>query len=87
MPNQFSKIAKESASKTNRQLKDDLARVLPMSDRRLNELLPSKQDKERAAELMAIVNGAANHNRKVTKLIENIDQLAGVTVKLLSHLT
>ena len=59
---------------------------MPLTDQELQALLPRRVDKQRAAELMALVDSAASHNTKVAKLIENIDHFAGVAVKLLKAL-
>ena len=83
MPNRFSKIAKQSATKTNKQLADELTSVLPITTQEMSKFLPSKGDKEKLAELMAIVDSATDHNKKVAKLLKNIDRLADVTVKVL----
>lgn len=83
MPNRFSKIATESATKTNEELADLLTGVLPITTQEMDKFLPLKGDKEELAELMAIVDMATTHNRKVAKLLKNIDRLADVTVKVL----
>ncbi len=81
--NRFAKIAEESRQKTNAELAEDLARLTPMSEDKLAKLLPTKQDKERLARLMAIVTASTSQNQKVAKLKGNIDELGGVVVKLL----
>ena len=81
--NRFAKIAEESRQKTNAELAEDLARLTPMSEDKLAKMLPTKQDKERLARLMAIVTASTSQNQKVAKLKGNIDELGGVVVKLL----
>ena len=81
--NRFAKIAEESRQKTNAELAKDLARLTPMSEDKLAKMLPTKQDKERLARLMAIVTASTSQNQKVAKLKGNIDELGGVVVKLL----
>ena len=81
--NRFSKIAEESRQKTNAELAGDLAKLTPISEEQLNALLPTRQDKEDLARLVAIVSAATSQNEKVAHLKSNIDQLGGVVVKLL----
>ncbi len=81
--NRFAKIAEESRQKTNAELAEDLAKLTPMSEDKLAKLLPTKQDKERLARLMAIVTASTSQNKKVAQLKGNIDELGGVVVKLL----
>lgn len=83
MPNRFSEIAKDSANKTNAELRDELARVLPITSAEVQKYLPKKADKEKLAELMAIVDSSTAHNKKVKALLDSIDSLAGVVVRVL----
>lgn len=86
MANRFSKIAEDARQKTNEQLAGELAGLKPLSAEQLQELLPSKSDKEKLAKLMAIVTASTSHNQKVAALASNIDELGGVLVKVLGSM-
>jgi hypothetical protein len=73
----------EEANLTNQQLAEELAKVTPMTADEINKLLPRKVDKQRLADLIAIVGGAASENTRAAKLAENMGELGGVVVKLL----
>jgi hypothetical protein len=73
----------EEANLTNQQLAEELAKVTPMTADEINKLLPRKADKQRMADLIAIVGSAASENSRAAKLAENMGQLGGVVVKLL----
>jgi hypothetical protein len=81
--NPFRKLARESRKRTNNKLATELARLTPLTEEDLKQLLPTKQDKENLAELMAIVKSATSENRKVAELGRNIDRLGAVAVRLL----
>ncbi len=53
MANRFSKAAKDAAEMTNKQLADELAAVTRLSREELNELLPTKNDKEKFSSVNA----------------------------------
>ncbi|HSG82028.1 MAG TPA: hypothetical protein VLC48_07255 [Gemmatimonadota bacterium] len=84
--NRFAKIAEESRQKTNAELADELSRLTPLTEAQLSELLPTKQDKENLARLMAIVTASTNQNERVAQLKSNIDEVGGVVVKLLGKI-
>jgi hypothetical protein len=84
--NRFMRIAEESRRKTNDELADELARVTPLTQEKLNKLLPTRQDKENLAKLMAIVTSSASQNQKVADLRKNMTKLGGVVVKVLGAL-
>lgn len=86
MANRFEKLAEEARQKTNEQLADELTRVTPLTQEQLDEMLPTKRDKENLARLMAIVQSATSQNEKVAALRDNIDDLGGVAVKILGSI-
>jgi Lon protease-like protein len=84
--NRFAKIAEQSRQKTNAELADELSRLTPLTEAQLTAMLPTKQDKENLARLMAIVKGSTDQNKKVAQLKSNIDEVGGVVVKLLGKI-
>lgn len=85
--NRFSSIARESAKKTDDELSDELARLTRLTQPELRRLLPRRADRERFAELMAIVDSSAHANRRLKRLKDNIDELGPVVLKVLRALT
>ena len=81
--NPFTSIARESARKTDAKLIDEITTVTPLTKDRLNELLPTKSDKQHFAELMQIVHKATNENKKLVELKNNIDRLGPIALKAL----
>jgi len=73
----------DEANLTNQQLAEELAKVTPMTADEINRMLPRKADKQRLAELIAIVGSAASENARAAKLAQNMGELGGVAVKLL----
>lgn len=84
--NRFSKIARESAEKTDRELSDELSRLTRLTEPELHRLLPSRGDRERFAELMAIVDSSASANRRLKRLKDNIEELGPVILKVVRAL-
>lgn len=82
----WSRIAAEAAEETDRQLAGDISSLTTMTDREIDELFPSHDDKRRLAELMEIVNGADQRNEKINRIVANIDDLAGTVLKIAQKL-
>lgn len=74
----------EEAEMTNMELSAELAKLSPLTEEEVATLLPRKIDKERYAQLLSIVQSSASQNRKVAALTDNITELGGVAVKLLT---
>ena len=83
----WSKIAAEAAEETDRQLAGDISSLTTMTDREIEELFPTHDDKQRLAELMKIVNGAGSRNEKITRIVDNIEDLAGTVLAIAGKLS
>ncbi|MDE2663353.1 MAG: hypothetical protein OXI39_10180 [Gemmatimonadota bacterium] len=83
----WSKIAAEAAQETDRQLAGDISSLTTMTDREIEELFPTHDDKQRLAELMEIVNGAGSRNRKINRIVDNIEDLAGTVLTIAGKLS
>ena len=86
MPNRFTEAAKKARDLTNKQLADELASVSTLNRDKLNELLPSKQDKEVFAQLMQQVEADTAMDEKLAFLGQNIKTAGSVVFKLLKVL-
>ena len=75
--------AREAAELTNKQLGEELAKLGPMNEARLAELLPTKRDKEEFAKLMALVEQETVADRQIAYLENNLQTAGSVVFKLL----
>ena len=82
----WSEIAAEARRETARDLAGDISSLTTMTDREINELFPKSSDKQRLAELMEIVNGAGSRNEKINGIVDNIEHLAGVILKVVAKI-
>lgn len=80
MPYDFS----EEAELTNKQLAGELAKLTPLTEEQINSLLPTKVEKQRFRQLIAIVNDSASQNQKVASLTSNFAELGTVVLKVLT---
>ena len=74
----------QAADETDLQLESKISSLTHMKDEDINVLFPEQADKEKLVQLMKIVNEATSENEKKLRLINNIEALAGTTVKLLT---
>jgi len=84
--NRFTEIAAAAADKTNDALASEIADLSPITKAALEKMLPTKGDKERFAQLMAIVSSSTAANKKLAELKNNIDELGPVVLKTLKLL-
>jgi regulator of sirC expression with transglutaminase-like and TPR domain len=86
MPNRFSSAAKAARDATNKQLASELASVSKFSRDQINELLPTKKDKEAFIQLMAQVEADTTMDEKLAFLTDNIQTAGKVALTLLKAL-
>jgi hypothetical protein len=79
----FRRIAAKVREETNKELAGEIARLTPLTEDEITRLVPTKQDKERLAELMAIVMAATSENARVAAFRRNAGRLGTVAVRLL----
>jgi len=63
-----------------------MAELTPISQADLARFLPEKEDKERLAELLAIVESSTTENEKVAQLGSRIQELGPVVLRVLKLL-
>jgi len=85
MANRYRKAAKTAKNLTNKQLGEELAKLSPLNDQKLRELLPTKRDKERFAELMAMVEREAARDEQLAYLSKNLQTTGKVVLKVLKY--
>ena len=84
--NPFTKAAEGAAKQTDEELMDEISRLCRLKTEEIIKLFPKKSDKTRLLQLLSIVNDSTSKNQKETKLKNNIEEFAGVVLKLLSVL-
>jgi hypothetical protein len=84
--NRFAKVAKAAREATNKQLADELALVSTLKRDKINELLPTKKDKEAFARLMEQVEKDTTMDEKLAFLQENLQSAGVVALKILKVL-
>jgi len=75
-----------SAEKTNTELASDISKITRLKNEQIQELCPEKADKERLKKLIEIVNSATDDNGKILQFKENIEEFAGITLRLIKNL-
>jgi hypothetical protein len=78
----FADIMEDAAEKTNADLATEISSLTSLKGSDIERLFPTRADKENLARLLEIVGAATDENKKVTQLKKNIDDLAGVVVRL-----
>jgi hypothetical protein len=79
----FSKAAREAADLTNKELTSRIAELTPISSAQLQELLPSKRDKEDFVALMRVVEDETEMENQLTFLRNNLATAGRVALKAL----
>lgn len=85
--NRFTDIAKNASKKTDAQFATELTRLTKLTRVDLEQMLPTRADQERLAQLMAIVDSSAKENTKLARLKSNLDELGPVVLRILKALT
>jgi hypothetical protein len=83
MSKEFKYDLSKEAKLTNEQLAEELSKHSALSAKRVQDILPEKEDKKKLGELIEIVNRVASQNEKVADLRSNFEKLGGVILKLL----
>lgn len=87
MPNRFTEAARIAREATNKELASEIAAISNSLNRdRIDELLPTKKDKEAFLELMAKVEADTAMDEKLAYLQENLKSAGSVAIKLLKIL-
>lgn len=86
MPNRFTAAAKAAREATNKELADELATISTLSRDKIQELLPTKKDKQAFALLMEQVVADTTMDAKLAFLQDNLQSAGVVALKLLKVL-
>ena len=84
--NPYEEAAKKAVELTNREFASEISSLSRLKDEEINRLFPKKEDKQKLLELLRIVNASTSNNQKITKLKQNIGDVAEVVIKLVGVL-
>ena len=79
----FSDILAKSAEKTDVDLASEISSLVHLTNEEIEQLSPTRADKEKLIHLLEIVNAATDDNKKISLFKENIENLAGVALRLI----
>jgi len=79
-------VLKKAGDKTDAALASKISSITRLTDDEIMEICPTPADVDRLRELMRVVKSAEDRNTKITKLVDNIDNFAGVIVSMLDKL-
>jgi hypothetical protein len=77
----------ESVDAVDTKLAAHISSITRLTDDEVNELFPEPADLKKLAELLKIVKSAEDQNIKVSAIINNSEEFAGVVLTLLTKLT
>jgi len=86
MTDDFDAILDAAEAETTAALNTRISSLVRLTDKELHSLFPKKADKEKLTKLMQIVRSSTSANTQRTKLVNNINELAGTVIKLVGKL-
>lgn len=75
-----------AADRTNERLASQMSSLTRLTDEEIQELFPKPADLKNLTRLMEIVKSAEDDNIRITRLVENVEDLAGTALTLLERL-
>jgi hypothetical protein len=82
----YKDATERAAQLTNEQLTIQISSLTKLKKEEIETLFPDLADKEKLDQLISIVQDSTSENEQVSKLKDNIENLAGTAVKLLRYL-
>ena len=79
-------LVDQAGDRTDRQLANKISSVSRLTDDEVRKLFPDPADVKKLGDLMAIVKQADDENKKINKIVGNIEEFGGVILKLLTKL-
>ncbi len=88
MPNRFEEAAKKAAQITDDQLKNELNQIKEQNRKKLNELIPTLNTKDKKAfnELIKLVNADTDMDEKLAGVHDSLKSVFGISLKILKVL-
>ena len=85
--NEFTEAAKQASKETDKALAGKIAPLVSFSQRKVERLLPEKQDKKQFLELMAVVKDETDMDKQLAYLETHVKTLGKVILQVLRGLT
>ncbi len=77
----------ESVDAVDNKLASHISSITKLTDDDINELFPEPTDLKKLAKLLKVVKSSEKRNNKVSAIINNSEEFAGVVLTLLTKLT
>jgi hypothetical protein len=81
-----SPVGELASAKTKKQFAEELSSYTSLTSREIEELFPTKSDREELLELIKIVNSDASDNQKKADLAGKIGKVSGAVIKITKKL-
>ena len=86
MPNPYREAANRAGKKTDEKYASEISSLTRLTDEEIKKVFPTRPDKDRLMELLAIVTDSTNENQKINELKKNIEDLAPTVIKFIKLL-
>ena len=73
----------DSSKKTDEKLASKISSVTMLTDEDIVSMFPEQSDIKKLTKLMKIVKSAENKNTKINKVVDNVEDFAGIIITLL----
>lgn len=80
------KALDDAQKRTNDKLAGQISSLTRLTDDEIKKLFPTPADVEQLVDLMKIVRSADERNKKLNRLMKNIDSVAGAVLTLVEKL-
>lgn len=80
------KPPKKAAEQTNLKYTAEISSLTRLKDTQINRLFPKRTDKEKLMKLLAIVKDSTDEAEKKARLLENIEDLSPILIRLVGVL-
>jgi hypothetical protein len=74
----------EAGERTDIKLAGKISAITRLTDDEVKKLFPDPADVKKLAELMEIVKGVGERNQKISQIVKNAEEFAGIVLTLLS---
>jgi hypothetical protein len=74
----------EAGERTDMKLAGRISSITRLTDDEVKKLFPDPADVKKLGELMAIVKGTGDRNKKINHMVKNAEEFAGVILTLLA---
>ena len=76
---------RDASDRTDEALASRASSITRLTDEEVQALFPTPADVKRLKDLMKIVRSADDHNQKINRLVDNIQDLGGSVITLLER--